>query len=52
MSLLLELPEELAAALTTKAARLGLSLPSYATHLLKSASLKAEQVQNGADLVA
>jgi hypothetical protein len=52
MGLLLELPDELAAALATEATRLGLSLPDYAAHLLASASLRPSQVQSGADLVA
>lgn len=52
MSLPLELPDDLAAALETEAARLGLSLPDYAVRLLASASLRPLQVHNGADLVA
>jgi hypothetical protein len=52
MGLLLELPEDLAAALAIEASRLGLSLPDYAAHLLASASLMPGQVQSGVDLVA
>jgi hypothetical protein len=52
MSLLLELPEDLAAALATEASRLGLSLPVYAAQLLASASPRPSQVQSGCDLVA
>jgi len=52
MSLPLELPDDLTAALETEATRLGLSLPDYAARLLASASLKPLQVHNGAELVA
>ena len=52
MSVSLELPEELTAALATEAARLGLSLPEYAVHLLASASVRPDHVHSGADLVA
>jgi hypothetical protein len=52
MSLVLDLPEELAASLETEAARLGLSLSDYAVRLLTSASLHPSQVRTGADLVA
>jgi hypothetical protein len=52
MSLLLELPEELAAVLASEANRLGLSLPEYAVRLLASASLLPVQVRSGSDLVA
>jgi hypothetical protein len=46
-----ELPDDLADALTDKASRLGLSLPEYAVRLLTSAQLSAASVRNGADLV-
>jgi hypothetical protein len=47
-----ELPDDLANALTDEASRLGLSLRDYAIRLLTSARLSAASVQNGADLVA
>jgi len=46
-----ELPDDLADALTDEAARLGLSLPEYAVHLLTSARPPAGSVRSGADLV-
>lgn len=46
-----ELPDDLADALTNEASRLGMSLPDYAVRLLASARLAATIVQNGADLV-
>jgi hypothetical protein len=52
MSLTLELPEDLAAALADEAARQGLSLPDYAVRLLASARGTAVPLRNGADLVA
>ena len=52
MSVSLELPEELAAALTIEATRLGLSLPDYAVQLLTSASPRSSRVRDGASLVA
>ena len=52
MSLSLDLPEALTEALAIEAARLGLSLPDYAVHLLASASLRPGQVSNGAELVS
>jgi hypothetical protein len=47
-----ELPDELADALTDEASRLGLSLPDYAVALLTSARPVAASVRSGADLVA
>lgn len=47
-----ELPDDLADALTAEAARLGLSLPDYAVRLLESARPSATAVRNGTDLVA
>lgn len=47
-----ELPDDLADALTTEASRLGLSLPAYAVRLLASARPSVASVHNGADLVA
>jgi hypothetical protein len=47
-----ELPDELAEALTDEALRLGISLPEYAVHLLTSARASAISARNGADLVA
>lgn len=47
-----ELPDELANALTDEAARLGLSLPDYAVRLLSHVRSPAGLVRNGADLVA
>jgi hypothetical protein len=46
-----ELPDDLAGALTDEAARLGMSLPDYAVHLLTSARPSARTVHNGAELV-
>jgi len=48
----IELPDELAVALTGEASRLGLSLPDYAVRLLTSAPRIAPGCQTGADLVA
>ena len=47
-----ELPDDLADALTHEASRLGLSLPDYAVRLLTSARPPAASVRTGADLVA
>ena len=47
-----ELPDDLAGALTDEASRLGLSLPDYAVRLLTSARPSAVPVRSGADLVA
>jgi hypothetical protein len=52
MSLTLELPAELAAALEAEASRLGLSLGDYALRLLASAGPHRDDVRTGADLVA
>ncbi len=46
-----ELPDDLADALTEEASRLGLSLPDYAVRLLTSARLSTASVRSGADLV-
>lgn len=47
-----ELPDDLADALTDEASRLGLSLPDYAVRLLTSVRPAATAVRSGADLVA
>ena len=47
-----ELPDELADALTDEASRLGLSLPDYAIRLLTSARTSVAPIASGADLVA
>jgi hypothetical protein len=47
-----ELPDDLADALTDEASRLGLSLPDYAVCLLTSARPPAASIRSGADLVA
>jgi hypothetical protein len=47
-----ELPDDLADALTDEAARLGLSLHDYAVRLLASARPAAAAVRTGSDLVA
>jgi hypothetical protein len=52
MSRIVELPDDLADALTDEASRLGLSLPEYAVRLLASARPSASGVRSGADLVA
>ena len=52
MTLLLDLPPELAANLTTEAARCGLPLPSYVLGLLTSGFRKPAPPQSGAELVA
>lgn len=46
-----ELPDELANALTVEATRLGLSLPDYTVRLLTSARPSPELIQRGSDLV-
>jgi hypothetical protein len=48
----IELPDDLAAALTDEASRLGLSLPDYAVRLLTSARPSVPSVHSGADLVS
>ncbi len=52
MSRTVELPDDLADALTDEATRLGMSLPDYAIHLLTSARPSSASVRNGTDLVA
>jgi len=52
MSQIVELPDDLADALTDEASRLGLSLPEYAVQLLAAARPSASTVRSGADLVA
>lgn len=47
-----ELPDDLADALSDEASRLGLSLPDYAVRLLTSARPSAASIHSGADLVA
>jgi hypothetical protein len=47
-----ELPDDLADALTYEASRLGLSLPDYAVRLLTSARPPATPIHSGAELVA
>ena len=47
----LELPDDLATALTAEATRLGLSLPEYAARVLAARPL-APAIRTGADLVA
>jgi hypothetical protein len=51
MAQIVELPDDLADALTAEASRLGMSLPEYAVRLLLSARPSAATVHNGADLV-
>lgn len=52
MPLTLELPDDLADALTGEAARLGMSLPDYAIQLLTTARPPITAVRTGADLVS
>ena len=52
MARTVDLPDDLADALTGEAARLGMSLPDYAVLLLSTARPAAAAVANGADLVA
>ncbi len=52
MSQTVELPDDLAQALTDEASRLGISLSDYAVRLLASACPSADSVRSGADLVA
>lgn len=47
----LEIPDDLATALTTEAEDKGLTLPDYAVRILSSASRQAAFVQTGAELV-
>jgi hypothetical protein len=48
----LELPDELADALTEEALRAGLSMPDYAVQLLTTGRQSDPPVRNGAELVA
>ena len=48
----IELPDDLADALSDEASRLGMSLPDYAVRLLVSSRPSPTSVQSGADLVA
>jgi hypothetical protein len=48
----IDLPDELADALTDEASRLGMSLPDYAVHLLASARPSPTSIHTGADLLA
>ena len=52
MSLVLDLPSELEAELTTEAAQFGLPLPNYVVGLLATGRRKKLAVQTGAELVA
>ena len=52
MGLTLELPPELATALSDEASRRGVSLPEYAVSLLAESHPGGATLQNGADLVA
>jgi hypothetical protein len=48
----IDLPDDLADALTDEASRLGLSLPDYAVRLLTSARPSSTSVRDGSDLVS
>lgn len=48
----IELPDELADALTDEASRAGMSLPDYAVHILSAVRPPVTAVRTGADLVA
>lgn len=52
MPSVVELPDELAAALAEEAARAGVSLSDYAARLLANARPEAGTVKTGGDLVA
>lgn len=52
MAQIVELPDDLADALTHEASRLGLSLPDYAVRLLTSARPSVASIHSGADLVS
>lgn len=52
MGLTIDLPADLAEALSGEAALLGLSLPDYALRVLAAARPAVAPVRNGADLVA
>jgi len=47
-----ELPDDLAEALSHEASRLGMSMPDYAVRLLTSARPTAASIHTGANLVA
>ena len=51
MSRVVELPDDLADALTEEASQLGLSLPEYAVRLLTAARLAPRPIHSGAELV-
>ena len=51
MSIILDLPEELASDLASEAARLGLSLPEYVLRLLSTAYVMKSAPKTGAELV-
>lgn len=48
----IDLPDDLADALTDEASRLGMSLTDYAVRLLASSRTSPTSVRNGADLLA
>ncbi|HUQ70185.1 MAG TPA: hypothetical protein VM165_11710, partial [Planctomycetaceae bacterium] len=52
MPQIVELPDDLANALTDEASQLGLSLPDYAVRLLTTARPVSAKVRSGADLIA
>jgi hypothetical protein len=52
MPLTVELPDDLADALTNEASRLGMSLPDYAVRLLTWSRPPVATIHTGADLVA
>lgn len=52
MPRIVEIPDDLADALTDEALRLGLSLPDYAVRLLTSTHASANPIRNGEELVA
>lgn len=52
MGLTLELPQELATALTDEASQRGLSLPDYALHLLSVGHPTDSTIRTGAELLA
>ena len=52
MPLMVELPDDLANALTVEARHAGLSLSEYATQLLSNHRALASTIRTGADLVA
>jgi hypothetical protein len=52
MSLVLDLPAELATELSSEAQRLGLNLPEYVVRLLATGRAKGQAPRTGAELVA